>query len=134
MELGKKLFILAVVILAAFGLGYWKGNSAAPKTIEVEKETIKRDVKTVVREITRSDGTKETITEIVDKTKEQASRSNTVMPVPKTAVVVSATAQFDYKTLQPTYGVLVQKPFDRLNVGLGVDSKGLIIGTVGWAF
>jgi hypothetical protein len=135
MTTSKKFFILTVALLAAFGLGYWKGNSAVPKTVEVEKEVIKRDVKTVVREITRSDGSKETITEIVDKTKEQASRSTTVIPPAKIAAIISATAQSNYKDLRPVYGVLVQRPImERLVVGAGINTEGTAVVTLGWAF
>lgn len=65
--------------LVAAGIGFAAGSQLFPKveqkTVEVEKEVIRKDVKTVIKEVVRPDGTKETETTIVDKSKEN--RKNT---------------------------------------------------------
>lgn len=66
---------IAITALIALLLGAGIGSQLFPKikteTVETEKEVIKRDVVTVVKEVVRADGTKEIITTTTDKTKEK---------------------------------------------------------------
>ncbi len=47
------------------------------KTVEVEKEVVRKDIVTEIREVIKKDGTKEIVTVIVDKSKEQKESSKT---------------------------------------------------------
>ena len=67
------------LILAVIGLvGYGIGRYAQPGKVEVKetiKEVIKKDVVTVVKEIVRPDGTKETETTTTDRSTETSDSS-----------------------------------------------------------
>ena len=69
------LVIIMCVITAVFTRYYFP--QVQTKTEIVEKEVVRNNIKTIIKEIVRKDGTKETITEIVDKTKKQAESSKT---------------------------------------------------------
>lgn len=63
---------LLIAIIIALGLGYYLGMTLNPvtKTEIEEREVIKNNVITVIKEVTRTDGTKESTTTIVDRSKE----------------------------------------------------------------
>lgn len=69
------LVIIMCVITAVVTRYYFP--QVQTKTEIVEKEVVRNNIKTIIKEIVRKDGTKETITEIVDKTKKQADSSKT---------------------------------------------------------
>ena len=48
------------------------------RTVEIEKESTQKDVQTIVKEIIKADGSKEIITTIVDKSKENKESVKTV--------------------------------------------------------
>lgn len=80
-----KLILPATVIV--FGIGIYTGKLfyAKTETIEIEREVIKRDTVTVIKEIVRPDGTRETETISTDKSKESKDS--------KTSVIVAAPPQ-----------------------------------------
>lgn len=72
--MGNKIIAIIVAVFVLFGLGYYLGRRLTPpkeivKLQEVEKVVYKenKDVVTVIKEVTRPDGTKEKTTQIVDK-------------------------------------------------------------------
>jgi len=69
------LVIIMCVITAIVTRYYFP--QVQTKTEIVEKEVVRNNIKTIIKEIVRNDGTKETITEIIDKTKKQAESSKT---------------------------------------------------------
>lgn len=80
MEINVKQFGLALLIVGVSAFWYGK-NSVKPeiRTEVQEKEVVKRDIVTVIREILNPDGTKEVVTTITDNTKEtKKSSSQTV--------------------------------------------------------
>lgn len=67
---------IAIVAIVLFVSGYGAGRYFQPPRIETkievqEKEVIKKDVVTVIKEITKPDGTKELVTVITDKSTEK---------------------------------------------------------------
>jgi xanthosine utilization system XapX-like protein len=74
----KTSIIIAIVgILVGFGLGTQIFPKIKEKTIEVEKEVVRKDVQTIIKVVTRPDGSKEEVTTIVDHTRENKEYSNT---------------------------------------------------------
>lgn len=74
----KTSIIIAIVgILVGFGIGTQLFPSVKEKTVEVEKEVIRKDIQTVVKVVTRPDGSREEVTTIVDHSKENKEYSNT---------------------------------------------------------
>jgi len=68
--------VIATGSLILLALGYGVGRYVQPakeitKIEQVEKEVIKKDVVTVTKEVTRPDGTKETVTTTTDNSVEQ---------------------------------------------------------------
>lgn len=71
----KKIIAISLISL---GVGWGIARHTTPvKTVTVEKELVTRDtdVVTVIKEVVRKDGTKETVTRIEDKSKETTDKS-----------------------------------------------------------
>lgn len=75
--------VIAIAILVVGAAGYLGGRYLQPAKVEVkveervkEVEVVKHDVRTVIREIERPDGTKEKETIIEDKTEEERNRES----------------------------------------------------------
>lgn len=131
----RLILISGIAALALFGTGYWYGHATVAQTVATETETTKKNVVTIIHETKRPDGTIETSTQIIDKSKEK-SVASIITVADKRAVTLSATASVDYKDLQPTYGLLVQKPFlaEKIELGAGVDTTGRFMLILGWNF
>jgi len=105
-DLKNKLAV--VVALATLTLGVYLGRTYFPKTQVVEKEVIKKDIQTVVKEIVRADGTKETVTTIVDNSTESSSRTVQAPALPK-KWKVGATVDKSSILGTPVYGVQIDR-------------------------
>lgn len=69
--LNAKNWLLALLLLVGtHGLAYWYGYNKPQNVITEVKEVIKRDVKTRIVEVVKPDGSKQTVTNIIDKSKE----------------------------------------------------------------
>lgn len=130
---------IAIVALAILALGYGIGRYVqAPREItktEIEEvEVIRRDIVTVVKEITRPDGTKETVTEIVDKTKEKKEYHAETLSVKPTEKQwhMSAGLERELSSTQNIYSVTVERRiFLGSYAGLRVNTDkqiGIILG------
>ena len=71
------LIAVAVALIVGFGLGSQLMPKTKVETVEVEKEVVRKDIVTVVKEVVRPDGTKETTSTTTDKSKEQKSTAST---------------------------------------------------------
>lgn len=115
MTISVRFAALAVVIAAA--LGGWATRKFYPdiqtKTEFVEKEVVKKDIVTVVKEIIRPDGTKETVTETTDKSVEKKDTKDTkVVAAPKKPDWLVGAAVFSPKFSdfsKPDYGIQVSR-------------------------
>lgn len=72
-----KVTILVVVVAAAAagGVTRYYFPKVEFKNVEIVKEVVKNDIRTVIKEVVRQDGAKEVVTEIVDRTIRTEARS-----------------------------------------------------------
>lgn len=93
-------YLYATLILLALAIGYYLGRTLDPKieTQIEEVEVIKRDIVTIIKEVTRTDGTKDTTTTIVDRSKERKEtdiHTTETIPASQNKIAVAAnTSQF----------------------------------------
>lgn len=112
--------IAAISIVLALG-GYAVGRYLQPPEVvtkEVEKikevEVVKRDVKTIIKEVVRPDGSKETVTTIDESTRENTRRQTdtakevTVAPA-KPQWKAGATVKASLTNVLPVYGVQIER-------------------------
>lgn len=113
--------LLAVIsIVLALG-GYAVGRYLQPPEVvtkEVEKikevEVIKRDVKTIIKEVVRPDGSKETTTTIDESTRENTRRQTdnqkeVIVAASKPQWKAGLTAKASISNIVPVYGVQVER-------------------------
>lgn len=126
----RKYVIIAIIAIITHGAAYYYGYNKPPQLKTVEKEVIKKDVQTVIREITRPDGTKEIETVIVDKTKETVNKVVAANPVklPMYAVGISYnpfkqvySADIARRVVGPFYGALSADTAGNAFVGVRVE-------------
>lgn len=80
MNIRNTLILLVLVAAASAGLTRYYFPQVEFKNVEVTKEVIKNDIRTIVKEVIRPDGTKEIITETTDKSvKRESSTSETMI-------------------------------------------------------
>jgi len=126
--------IYTAIFLVALGLGAYLDHRYNISTITqtVEKEVIKRDVVTIVKEVVRPDGTKDTTTTTTDRSKENRTDSSTVV---KAAPLyhISAIASIPLNASPtPIYGIQIERRFAG-PFFLGVNAQtnlhiGLVVG------
>lgn len=123
----------AVVLLLI--LAFYAGRATAPGQKSAESQKVAKNVTTIIREVKRADGSTETVTEIVDKTKESSSKQLTVVAGQKQNLILSATASASADQTAPVYGLLVQKSIlNKVIIGLGANTDKQAMLTVGWSF
>lgn len=101
------------VILVALALGagiagtrYLWPRIEYKHTVE-EREVVRKDIVTVIKEVVRPDGSKETVTEIVDRSKESSRRHETVSKAAQPQWSVGAYTTFN-ETI-PTYTLTIDR-------------------------
>lgn len=104
---------VAITAALALLLGIGLGSQLFPKTkteiVETEKEVIKKDVVTVVKEIIRPDGSKEVVTTTTDKSKEKKSSSSTTKVLASNYHVSLKAETGNIKFSELVYSVQVEK-------------------------
>jgi beta-lactam-binding protein with PASTA domain len=116
MSIKTQLLTLLVIAALAYATGrYLQPAKVEVKQVEVVKEVevIKRDVRTVIKEVERPDGTREKETVIEDRTrertkKESETQTHTVVTNLKPQWKVQGLVQLN-NIQQPTYGVGVER-------------------------
>lgn len=76
MNTRNTIILLIIVAAASAGITRYYFPQVEVKTVETTKEVIKNDIKTIVKEVVRPDGTKETITETTDKSSKSETTKN----------------------------------------------------------
>ena len=137
MELNYKLIGIYTLVIVALSVGItkrlWPTIQSSTK-IE-EREVVKKDVQTVIKEVVRPDGTKETITTIVDKSKENSSKSLQQLITKKNDWFVAAGAEMKLKDMQPVYKLEVnRRVLGDIFVGGTVNTQGSLGLQVGFTF
>jgi hypothetical protein len=109
-EMNIKQTAVYTLIVLALAVAFTKYFYPTIKTKIEEKEVVKTDIRTVIKEITKPDGTIEKTTEIVDKSKETSKKEfeQTVSEKPNWLVLAGAHASL--KSLsEPVYSLQVNR-------------------------
>lgn len=118
--------ILVIVGVVSAGVTRYYFPKVEYKNVEVTKEVVKTDIQTIVKEIIKPDGTKETVTQIVDHSEktEIAKKEVIVAEKNKYLLGLGVRAKLDDRTI--IYDLEVQKrvagPFF-VGVKLGTDKS-----------
>jgi len=138
----KKYIVMAIVFMCAVGYAfgrYFQPPQVVTKEVEVikEVEVVKREVKTIIKEVTRPDGTKETTTTIDENTKEttrkdQNRQNETIVTAQKPQWKVDLMVKASLTNIIPVYGASVQRrilgPMFVGVQGWGDQSAGVSLG------
>lgn len=105
-----KTIIAAVIIGLGLGAGITKAYFPKIQEVNIEKEVVRTDVRTVVKEVIRADGSKETVTETTDRTVKKEDKKSTIDKTPEPKMnKVSAIVKYDFDEKKENYGVLVER-------------------------
>lgn len=100
-----------------------------------EREVIKKDVQTIIKEIVKPDGTKETVTTIVDHTKENSTKTLEQIITKKNDWYVAAGAETKLSDLTPVYKLEVNRRIiSDIFIGATVNTQGVIGAQIGFQF
>ncbi|MBK9292815.1 MAG: hypothetical protein IPM52_14500 [Bacteroidetes bacterium] len=132
----QALLIVALVAAAVAGTRYLWPRVEYRQTV-VERETIKKDVRTIIKHVERKDGSKETVTTIVDNSKESSNRTETIVKAAQAQWLLSPLLKIDAKQglTEPVYGLMVQRRVlgpGWLGVAATTDKQ--IMATIGLEF
>lgn len=98
------IYTVVIVAITASATRYYFPQVQEKTRVE-EKEVIKRDIRTIIKEVTRPDGSKEIVTEIVDNTKETIKKEYEHMLSKPKDWLVSGGAVVRLDELKPVYQV-----------------------------
>lgn len=101
-----------------------------------EKEVIKKDIQTVIKEVVKPDGTKETVTTIVDRSKESSKKTLEQIVTKKNDWFVAAGAEAKLNELNtPSYKVEVNRRIiGDIFVGATANTQGTVGLQIGFTF
>ncbi len=105
----KNVLILLLVVGVS---SYYTGRYVQPpqvKTEYVDREVVKKDVKTVIKEVVKSDGSKEIVTTIDDNSVEKKDVKQTIAVEKKRDYTVSVIAKTASITSAPSYAFQIDK-------------------------
>ena len=133
MEVQMKNNIIIAII--AFIVGALGAKMLFPtvkeKTVEIETEKVVKDVQTVIKVVTRPDGTKEEVTTILDKSRENK-ESKSVKLISKPEWHISANGTI---SSNPIYGLQVERRIvGDVFAGVGYNTDNKITVSVGIEF
>lgn len=108
-----KLIHIFIAVVVSFVIGAAVARYYYPriemKQVEVTKEVVRNDIRTVTRMVERPDGSKETVVEVVDKsTKKETSTKETTV-ASKKDWVISVSTDYNYRDYQQSYELQVQR-------------------------
>jgi len=84
MNLRNTIILMVLVAAASAGITRYYFPQLEFKNTETVKEVVRNDVRTIVKEVVRPDGSKEIVTEVIDKsTKKESSTSETIKAAQK---------------------------------------------------
>lgn len=98
--------------LVCLVIGVAAGSALFPKvkekTVETEVERVVKDVQTVIKVVTRPDGTKEEVTTIIDKSKQSTDKTSTKI-IAKNDWHISASGSRTFTDSSMTYSLQVER-------------------------
>ena len=138
MEITWKILGVSTLVVAALAVGVTKHyfpNVETKLSIQ-EKEVIKKDVQTIIKEVVRPDGTKETVTTIVDHSKESSSKTLEQIVNKKNDWYVAAGAEARLSEINnPYYKIEVNRRIiGDVFVGATANTNGSVGLQVGFQF
>lgn len=138
MELSWKTLGIYTVVVAALAVGATKRlwPTVDTRLTIQEKEVIKKDIQTVIKEVVKPDGTKETTTTIVDHSKESTKKQVEQIVNKKNDWFVAAGAEARLNDLQnPVYKIEANRRIlGDIFVGATVNTQGAVGVQLGFTF
>jgi len=124
-----------IIGLVCLVIGVAAGSALFPKvkekTVETEVERVVKDVQTVIKVVTRPDGTKEEVTTIIDKSKQSTDKTSTKI-IAKNDWHISASGSRTFTDNSMTYTLQVERRIiGDVFLGASVNSEkqvGLVVG------
>ncbi len=107
MQLKNTLILLLVTAAVSVALTRHFWPKLVVQTQEVTKEVVRTDVRTVVRVVERPDGSKESVTEIIDHTVKHDSSTKTATTIPRPDWLVGGGVSTALRKLNVDYDVQV---------------------------
>jgi hypothetical protein len=138
MQLNYKLLGIYTLVIIALSVGItkrlWPTIQSSTK-IE-EREVVRKDVQTVIKEVVRPDGTKETSTTIIDRSKESSKKTLEQLVTKKNDWFVAAGAEAKLNNLnEQTYKLEVnRRVLGDIFMGATVNTKGVVGLQLGFTF
>lgn len=109
MNLRNSIIIMVIVAGISAGITRYYFPQVQYKNVEVTKEVVKTDIKTVIKTVEKPDGSKETVTEIVDNTVSVGtSKLNTTIAA-KPQWMISVGAHKPYDKSNAFYDLEIQR-------------------------
>lgn len=138
MEMNWKTLGIYTIVVAALAVGATKRlwPTIDTKVTVQEKEVIRKDVQTVIKEVVKPDGTKETVTTIVDKSKESSIKKSEEIVMKKNDWFVAAGAEMRLNDLQnPVYKIEANRRIlGDIYLGGTVNTQGAVGIQIGFSF
>lgn len=124
--------------LVCLVIGVLAGSALFPKvkekTVETEVERVVKDVQTVIKVVTRPDGTKEEVTTIIDKSKQSTDKTSTKI-IAKNDWHISASGSRTFTDSSMTYTLQVERRIiGDVFLGASVNSEKQVGLTLGLEF
>lgn len=138
MEMNWKTLGIYTIVVAALAVSATKRMwpTIDTKVTVQEKEVIRKDVQTVIKEVVKPDGTKETVTTIVDKSKESSVKKSEEIVMKKNDWFVAAGAEMRLNDLQnPVYKIEANRRIlGDIYLGGTVNTQGAVGVQIGFSF
>ena len=138
MEMNWKTLGIYTIVAAALAVSATKRlwPTIDTKVTVQEKEVIRKDVQTVIKEVVKPDGTKETVTTIVDKSKESSIKKSEEIVMKKNDWFVAAGAEMRLNDLQnPVYKIEANRRIlGDIYLGGTVNTQGAVGIQIGFSF
>ena len=138
MEMNWKTLGIYTIVVAALAVSATKRlwPTVDTKVTVQEKEVIRKDVQTVIKEVVKPDGTKETVTTIVDKSKESSVKKSEEIVMKKNDWFVAAGAEMRLNDLQnPVYKIEANRRIlGDIYLGGTVNTQGAVGIQIGFSF
>lgn len=103
------LILLIVAVVVSAGLTRYYFPKVEYKNVEVTKEVVRNDIKTIVKTIERPDGTKETISETTDKSIKKETNSKEITIASKNQWIFDIGARMNVSDRDIVYDLQVQR-------------------------
>ena len=112
MNISVRTLTISLLVVAGLSAALTKFYfpNVEEKTQTIEKEVVKKDIVTVVREVTRPDGTKEVVTETVDKSTSKSTNKEVAVKYDVTSEYIFGVGVVTQtKELKPEYSISAGK-------------------------